>query len=92
MHALGVPTSRSLTLYVSDTETVHRPWYSENSNSVNPDVMVSNPVAITTRVAPSFLRVGQLTLRPTAAQAHPEALTEPADRRAPDREELPGGD
>ena len=26
MYALGVPTSRSLTLYVSQTETVSRPW------------------------------------------------------------------
>ena len=29
MHALGVPTSRSLSLYVSKTEKVQRPWYSE---------------------------------------------------------------
>ena len=62
MHALGVPTSRSLTLYVSKTETVARPWYSKDSNSFDPDIMVNNPVAITTRVAPSFLRVGQLEL------------------------------
>ena len=34
MHALGVPTSRSLTLYVSHAETVRRPWYSENSRSI----------------------------------------------------------
>ncbi len=31
MHALGVPTSRSLCLYVSTTEKVRRPWYSEGS-------------------------------------------------------------
>ena len=60
MHALGVPTSRSLTLYVSKTETVSRPWYSQNSESFDPDILVDNPVAISTRVAPSFLRVGQL--------------------------------
>ena len=60
MHALGVPTSRSLTLYASQTETVRRPWYSPNSRSFDPDILVDNPVAITTRVAPSFLRVGQL--------------------------------
>ncbi|MEE2787886.1 MAG: protein adenylyltransferase SelO family protein [Myxococcota bacterium] len=78
MHALGVPTSRSLTLYVSQTDTVMRPWYTPNSKSINPDVMVSNPVAITTRVAPSFLRVGQLELfaRRARAQTHPGALDE----------------
>jgi len=62
MHALGVPTSRSLTLYVSQTETVRRPWYSESSNSSDPDILVEDPVAISTRVAPSFIRVGQLEL------------------------------
>jgi len=78
MHALGVPTSRSLTLYVSRTETVRRPWYSENSRSINPDIMVKNPVAIATRVAPSFLRVGQLELfaRRARSRAHPNALNE----------------
>ena len=62
MHALGVATSRSLTLYVSKTEKVRRPWYSENSSSSDPDILVEDPVAISTRVAPSFLRVGQLEL------------------------------
>lgn len=62
MHALGVPTSRSLSLYVSKSETVQRPWYSEGSRTENPDRMVSEAVAITTRVAPSFLRVGQIEL------------------------------
>ena len=33
MHALGVPTSRSLSLYTSKTQTVQRPWYRENSHS-----------------------------------------------------------
>ena len=60
MHALGVPTSRSLTLYVSRAETVRRPWYAPGSQSFGPDILVNNPAAITTRVAPSFLRVGQL--------------------------------
>ena len=78
MHALGVPTSRSLTLVVSRTETVRRPWYSPNSRSFDPDIVVNNPAAITTRVAPSFLRVGQLELfaRRARSQAHPEALKE----------------
>ena len=78
MHALGVPTSRSLTLYVSHAESVRRPWYSENSRSMDPDVMVDNPAAISTRVAPSFLRVGQLELfaRRARSEAHPRALKE----------------
>ncbi|WP_409439197.1 protein adenylyltransferase SelO [Psychromonas sp. GE-S-Ul-11] len=62
MHALGVATSRSLSLYVSKTETVQRGWYAEGSRSENPDMMVTEPVAISTRVAPSFLRVGQIEL------------------------------
>jgi uncharacterized protein YdiU (UPF0061 family) len=78
MHALGVPTSRSLTLYASRSETVRRPWYAPRSTSFEPDILVDNPVAITTRVAPSFLRVGQLELfaRRARRQAHPEALSE----------------
>ena len=31
MDALGIPTSRSLTLYVSRSEIVRRPWYSKGS-------------------------------------------------------------
>jgi uncharacterized protein YdiU (UPF0061 family) len=57
---------------------VQRPWYSEGSYSSDPDVMQPNPVAITTRVAPSFLRVGQLELfgRRARVNAHPDALKE----------------
>ena len=78
MQALGVPTSRSLTLYVSKSETVTRPWYSQDSQSIDPDTLVDNPVAISTRVAPSFLRVGQLELfaRRARSNAHPKALEE----------------
>ncbi|MGD1854963.1 MAG: YdiU family protein [Leptolyngbyaceae cyanobacterium] len=78
MHALGVPTSRSFTLYVSKSETVTRPWYSQDSCSLEPDVLVDNPVAISTRVAPSFLRVGQLELfaRRDRNNAHPKASEE----------------
>jgi uncharacterized protein YdiU (UPF0061 family) len=78
MHALGVSTSRSLTLYSSRSETVRRPWYSPDSRSWDPDIMVENPTAITTRVAPSFLRVGQLELfaRRARTQAHPDAWNE----------------
>jgi len=78
MHALGVPSSRSLTLYVSRSETVRRPWYAPNSRSFDPDILVDNWAAITTRVAPSFLRVGQLELfaRRARRAAHPSALNE----------------
>jgi len=78
MQALGVPTSRSLSLYVSKTEQVQRPWYSEGSRSQDPDMMISEAVAISTRVAPSFIRVGQLELfgRRARKQEHPQALEE----------------
>ena len=78
MHALGVPTSRSLSLFVSKSETVQRPWYSEGSRAENPDRMVSEAVAISTRVAPSFLRVGQLELfaRRTRNNEHSQAMEE----------------
>jgi uncharacterized protein YdiU (UPF0061 family) len=78
MHALGVPTSRSLSLYVSKTEKVNRPWYSEGSRSMDPDMLATEAVAISTRVAPSFIRVGQLELfgRRTRKQEHPKAMKE----------------
>ena len=78
MQALGVPSSRSLSLYASHAETVRRPWYSEQSRSFEPDVMVDNAAAICTRVAPSFLRVGQIELfaRRVRAKAHPSAMEE----------------
>ncbi|MCS5591672.1 MAG: protein adenylyltransferase SelO family protein [Gammaproteobacteria bacterium] len=78
MHALGVPTSRSLSLYVSKTDKVNRPWYSEGSRSKDPDIFVSEAVAISTRVAPSFIRVGQLELfsRRARKNEHPKAMEE----------------
>ncbi|MDG2395404.1 protein adenylyltransferase SelO family protein [Candidatus Thioglobus sp.] len=78
MHALGVPTSRSLSLYVSKTERVNRPWYSEGSRSMDPDMLASESVAISTRVAPSFIRVGQLELfgRRARKNEHPQAMQE----------------
>ena len=78
MDALGIPTSRSLTLYVSRSEIVRRPWYSKGSKYFEPDIMVDNHAAITTRVAPSFLRVGQLELfaRRVRNSTHEEALME----------------
>ena len=78
MHALGVPTSRSLSLYTSKTEKVKRPWFREGSYSKDPEVMIEEAVAITTRVAPSFLRVGQLELfgRRARKNEHPKAMEE----------------
>jgi uncharacterized protein YdiU (UPF0061 family) len=78
MHALGVPTSRSLSLYVSKTEKVNRPWYSQGSVSQNPDILITEAVAISTRVASSFIRVGQLELfgRRARKHEHPKAMEE----------------
>ena len=78
MHSLGVPTSRSLTLYVSKTETIRRPWYKKDSNSINPDVILETPAAISTRVAQSFLRVGQIELfaRRVRNNEHESAMKE----------------
>ncbi|MFK5915786.1 MAG: protein adenylyltransferase SelO family protein [Woeseiaceae bacterium] len=78
MHALGVPTSRSLSLYVSKTEKVQRPWYSEGSRSKDPDMLIEEPVAISTRVAPSFIRVGQIELfgRRARKKEHTDAMEE----------------
>jgi uncharacterized protein YdiU (UPF0061 family) len=65
-------------LYVSKTEKVKRPWYSEGSRSQDPDMLISEAVAISTRVAPSFIRVGQLELfgRRARKKEHPKAMEE----------------
>ena len=78
MHALGIPSSRSLSLYTSTSEQVSRPWYREHSYSKDPEVMIAEPVAITTRVAPSFIRVGQIELfgRRARKNEHPKAMEE----------------
>ncbi|MFA6741447.1 MAG: protein adenylyltransferase SelO family protein [Arcobacteraceae bacterium] len=78
MHALGIPTSRSLTLFTSKKEQVNRPWFRDNSYSKDPELMIEEDVAITTRVAPSFIRVGQLELfgRRARKNEHENALKE----------------
>ncbi len=78
MHALGVPTSRSLSLFTSKTEKVKRPWFREESHSRDPEVMIDEAVAISTRVAPSFIRVGQIELfaRRARKNEHPKAMEE----------------
>ena len=100
MDALGIPTTRALSLIRSEGGDVsNRPWYSASvekqvSKQLNevtvddprlarfdasereaivgrvraqkrdPDTMIQEPNAITTRVAPSFLRVGHAALTP----------------------------
>ncbi|MDF1874754.1 YdiU family protein [Sulfurimonas sp. SAG-AH-194-I05] len=78
MNALGIPSSRSLSLYTSKTETVRRPWFLNGSYSRDPEVMIEENVAITTRVAPSFIRVGQIELfgRRARKKEHPKAMQE----------------
>ena len=78
MHSLGIPTTRSLTLYLSKTDKIIRPWYKENSKELEPEVLVENKAAISTRVAPSFLRIGQIELfaRRVKNNSHNEALSE----------------
>lgn len=107
MHWLGVPTTRALSLCVSATETVQRPWYTESmvlqvpdmndprleqfppaerkailrqmrSQKADPNVLVSEPCAITCRVSPSFMRIGHLDLfarRATRAENRKQATT-----------------
>lgn len=78
MNALGIPSSRSLTIYSTQSETVKRPWFRHGSHSKDPEVMIDEAVAITTRVAPSFLRVGQIELfgRRARKNEHPNARKE----------------
>eukprot|EP00928_Gymnodinium_smaydae_P032026 TRINITY_DN23314_c0_g2_i1.p1 TRINITY_DN23314_c0_g2~~TRINITY_DN23314_c0_g2_i1.p1 ORF type:complete len:595 (+),score=56.67 TRINITY_DN23314_c0_g2_i1:100-1884(+) len=57
MHALGIDTTRALSLVISDSEAVRRQWYAGHREAV-----IVEPCAITTRVATSFLRVGHIDL------------------------------
>ncbi len=78
MHSLGVPTTRALTLFVSEKDMVKRPWYQNDSESFDPDIMVDNHIAIATRVAPSFLRIGQVELfaRRVKNKSHDQSFNE----------------
>uniref|UniRef100_A0A7S0IW07 Selenoprotein O n=1 Tax=Calcidiscus leptoporus TaxID=127549 RepID=A0A7S0IW07_9EUKA len=64
MDALGVPTTRALSLVASRSQYVRRMWYAEDDRGRDhpPDTMVSERCAITCRAAPSFLRVGHVEL------------------------------
>jgi uncharacterized protein YdiU (UPF0061 family) len=74
MHHMGVPTTRGLILVQSGTETVERQWYMSDGRPKTGD----EPTAIATRVAASFLRVGQLELfgRRTQKNEYPHAKSE----------------
>jgi len=74
MHHLGVPTTRSLCLIVSDEDVVDRAWYESSNGSSEvdnsqysmtpypPNVAIREKCAITTRVSPSFIRIGHIEL------------------------------
>eukprot|EP00536_Pseudo-nitzschia_multiseries_P014767 jgi/Psemu1/262412/estExt_Genewise1Plus.C_7660001 len=68
MHSLGIDTTRALSLVRSDNgDTVLRPWYSDDAQlratrKSDPNMMISEPCAITCRVAKSFVRIGHIDL------------------------------
>lgn len=111
MHWLGIPTTRALSLIVSENgETVNRPWYSDNvaiqippmddprleqysddqkreiisrlrNQKADPNQMVTEPCAITCRVAPSFTRIGHLDLFARRAERKSMQNAEKTDSR-----------
>jgi uncharacterized protein YdiU (UPF0061 family) len=76
MHNLNVPTCRTLCIISSGTEKVGRMWYSEGSDSTDPDRFGQETAAIATRVAPSLLRVGHLELFGRRARGNPASRPE----------------
>lgn len=63
MHKLGIHTTRTLSLVVSGSELIRRPWYSKNAGwKKDPDAIIQDRSAITCRVATSFMRVGHIQL------------------------------
>lgn len=65
MHHLRVPTTRALSLVVSQSETVQRAWYSASGpfgGARRPNAIIEEKTAITCRASPSFLRVGHVQL------------------------------
>jgi len=66
MHAMGVPTTRALSLIVSGSDSVPRAWYAtsirSNGRKYPPNTVIEEQCAITCRGASSFLRVGQIEL------------------------------
>jgi hypothetical protein len=114
MHHLGIATTRALSLVQSKTDTVNRPWYSEDAalkipemndlrlaqypeekrreiiqqlrttQKMDPNMMITEPCAITCRVASSFIRIGHIDLfakRVIAKQEqHPKYKYDTTDR------------
>lgn len=78
MHNLGIPTTRSISLVVSEEETVTRAWYSDNEPQSEsyfpPNCLIKEPCAIATRASSSFLRVGHAELFARRAKTHQNAL------------------
>ena len=64
MAAMGVPTTRALSLVASGSEYIPRAWYRDDDRGRDhpPDTMVHERCAITCRAARSFLRVGHIEL------------------------------
>ena len=111
MHWLGVPTTRALSLVVSENgDTVNRPWYTSDSTlqipsmddprleqysdeqkreiiqrlrsqKADPNQMITEPCAITCRVAPSFTRIGHLDLFARRAEKKSMENAETTDSR-----------
>ena len=111
MHWLGVPTTRALSLVVSENgDTVNRPWYSDDATlqvptmddprlenysdeqkreviqrlrnqKSDPNRMITEPCAITCRVAPSFMRIGHLDLFARRAEKKSMENAETTDSR-----------
>lgn len=81
MHHLGIETTRALSLVVSHGETARRAWYTGSGGGMfgqsrEPDTVIDEPCAISTRVAPSFLRVGHVDLFARRAAGSPSAMRE----------------
>lgn len=66
MHWLGVPTTRGVSLIVSEQETVPRAWYNSEAqpskHGFPPNTLVEEKCAIATRASSSFIRVGHFEL------------------------------
>ena len=85
MAALGVPTSRALSLIQSDSATIPRAWYADDDigrPDHPPDTMIRERLAITCRAAPSFIRVGHFELHSRRAAAAQAAKDDGADADA----------
>eukprot|EP00218_Dolichomastix_sp_CCMP3274_P016253 CAMPEP_0170137472 /NCGR_PEP_ID=MMETSP0033_2-20121228/4180_1 /TAXON_ID=195969 /ORGANISM="Dolichomastix tenuilepis, Strain CCMP3274" /LENGTH=590 /DNA_ID=CAMNT_0010373347 /DNA_START=88 /DNA_END=1860 /DNA_ORIENTATION=- len=99
MHHMGVPTTRAFCLVGSKSDRVLRAWYAEDDRGKRdhpPNVPIEEPCAITTRAAPSFIRIGHLELFarrtqrgvPGARERLSELIAHAIRREFPDLAEL----